>query len=1459
MKVSQMRYLSTALLLLTSMACAPSVKSVDRTQPNAVKKTQFAGLWYYRPTVTKVDAEAPFYPGMTGGTEKVRWEITEDRLIAYRSYEFIPYAEGLTDEGRDFFGSPVAAFKITKHFDIQRSYNPTTGVESGVIEENTRDRPWNEREYMRVDWTNNVVGNKTRLWMGWVNQTGLMDLYAVAKHYVQGHESNNPDRPIFTENYFDVSNVYQVEPSTGYCYYMLLFQGSQTRCGAANATMRLSFRKIDPADDYESLYYPDNLEIKDDQGNAVYLDGEDYPCDKQSPGGCYPQLFGMDERFGNFRVMRPAFDEERYFTRSGRMFMAGRFDLWEKSFDAEGARIPYPARTPKPIVYYGVAGFPEEMISAVQGFTDEWAEPLEDVVAFRMGKMVENDAKRPDRKAVQDLVGGRMFQFKENSCNPKAIKAYAEANNLNWVIEQEIGSVDRLNYVNVENICAAIQFVELQQGKTLDPKLAEEKNLKMAFSWERLGDLRFNYHNYIRTNIAGPWGVAQFAQDPESGEFIGANIANYFENAGDRISESEVDVLQWLNGDLSSEDLFAGTQARKHLKVSKRMFNKNGSGAVSDATANFLGKLEKRVIDSQGPKLFAKAVPGFEHSNFKKLWAGSELESQFLVNDDMLRSVAEAGAIPGFQLGAGEAIPADMRDKLVDKASAANWGITPENNSFELAARDLGSRAIDMAAFFDPNTAGMAQEVKGWSRDKIWNDLRVKLYRTVMAHEVGHTIGLRHNFYGSLDPLNYPRAFWYDCSDGSDNCNEGEAIQRWTMNDAPPKAGTTGDLTQLKHNEYKYASVMDYAFDIPFEGYHGLGSYDTAAVRFQYGLLVDVFDNEKISLPDARLYGDFAARCGFTSSFWGVGFLTAFGSPENLPAIFSEQRGKGNFCKTDGSAPIDATCDTKIDKLIRAMTAEVKAQANTDDQCALYTTALNKVFEGVRKYAAGEDDFKVKANNIYDARMVVGAETLLQQKKSILALTQDRSKLSTFPWAETLTEVPYKYCTDTSAGYSWPFCQRWDAGWDLAEQVQNHVQRFDRDYLFSHFRRDKLSGWGNPNGYMQSLFSRRLRHMSNVFRYYMWTRSSNLSVGRNRDFAESTYIGLNFLERVLQSPEPGRYCLSADGSKYSLWDGTSACAEPYEVGLGFGEGNYLNSTWSGDYNYQQNRLGFFYDKLAVIAQMTLSSGYFYASYDDFFDARASQLGYLRVYLDPMLQRFSALIRGDHTGYQAHVVTNAANEKYVRYTPFFDEQDTYGQETGTEGASIRNWLNTGNNSKPFPVIDPAWSWDLQFYGTAFAISNWSGVFDYVPQASDLLRIAIKGGPEDMDYQGVSVVEFTDPVTLLTYRAPSLPGRSASGSFLSNDEKVYYGNRQDRAAGHFHPWGVGGQLLTEANTILTRPDGYNAAKTACDAGTAGAWASPVAACEAFEKVGRELRQKVEYINIVRKFVARAGGSI
>ena len=92
-------------------------------------------------------------------------------------------------------------------------------------------------------------------------------------------------------------------------------------------------------------------------------------------------------------------------------------------------------------------------------------------------------------------------------------------------------------------------------------------------------------------------------------------------------------------------------------------------------------------------------------------------------------------------------------------------------------------------------------------------DLSISVYRATLAHELGHNLGLRHNFIGSFDKANWKFA-------------------------------------PSEKSDRDYSSVMDYlASD---EHYDGIGPQDVAAIRAAYSGMIETNTGELISLAEVR-------------------------------------------------------------------------------------------------------------------------------------------------------------------------------------------------------------------------------------------------------------------------------------------------------------------------------------------------------------------------------------------------------------------------------------------------------------------------------------------------------------------------------------------------------------------------------------------------------------------------------
>jgi len=92
----------------------------------------------------------------------------------------------------------------------KREYNPQTGEELNIIGENTTDRPWYQRDYMRVDWSANQVESSNSFDPLAMLKAGGQELETLAYRV----DPTDPDAPVFIpdEGYFDVTNKVYVKP-----------------------------------------------------------------------------------------------------------------------------------------------------------------------------------------------------------------------------------------------------------------------------------------------------------------------------------------------------------------------------------------------------------------------------------------------------------------------------------------------------------------------------------------------------------------------------------------------------------------------------------------------------------------------------------------------------------------------------------------------------------------------------------------------------------------------------------------------------------------------------------------------------------------------------------------------------------------------------------------------------------------------------------------------------------------------------------------------------------------------------------------------------------------------------------------------------------------------------------------------------------------------------------------------
>jgi hypothetical protein len=195
-------------------------------------------------------------------------------------------------------------------------------------------------------------------------------------------------------------------------------------------------------------------------------------------------------------------------------------------------------------------------------------------------------------------------------------------------------------------------------------------------------------------------------------------------------------------------------------------------------------------------------------------FVGSDIEREFLTRPEDLIVASRGAWRPGM----------DVPEDLYAQASVTGRMLDLRERRLT-TQRYLQERTMCPMAELDGAMVGLAKSLRGKSHQEKFDVLRKAVFKAVALHEVGHNVGLRHNFEGSMDALNYDKAFW-------------------DIEAAHPRNEQL--KLEASQPEYKYSSIMDYHGKTNAD-FRGLGLYDKAAIKFGYGQLIETFADAAVS------------------------------------------------------------------------------------------------------------------------------------------------------------------------------------------------------------------------------------------------------------------------------------------------------------------------------------------------------------------------------------------------------------------------------------------------------------------------------------------------------------------------------------------------------------------------------------------------------------------------------------
>ena len=1444
-------------LAAVATGCGDAI-DINRVGPNAVEKKLLDGEWYYRATV--VDKQYGTYDtftGSEGGLERIKWEITENKLIGYRSYERVPGSDP-SDPGEQ---NVIVEFPILKHFDIKRQYNPINGVESNVIEENDYDRPWYERDYVRVGWNSNDARG---LDIGTVNASGGVVVDAVQRN--SNETPNYPWKVRISDNYIE-STIDGFRPADRYvCYYL----DGVSPCNGASVKTKLSFLRVPQDNDYQALDYPDYIEnvtgntvivgtnepvltstsndfgpfvrpclraemgqdgtstmlVKFDVTNAgagitdgartcntdtgalgddpadctevtvtcdtagsdnlvAVTPGNGSACDPNhhSPDDCVELTTTVFSRFGFFRTDRFQVDRENGSQYNSRERLINRHNIWAKSIADDGKVIPLGRRPVKPIIYYLNVGFPTDLLDATtKTLADNWNSAFMDAVATARGVETSELPENLNEGFDGFPKVTRMFEIRQNSCNLDSANAYADEHDMRGDLAEN--GIASIAYGNLEESCAVLEFASkarADNGEDID-----------VFTWEQLGDLRYNFLNWVaKAELAGPLGYGPSASDPLTGEIISSN-ANIYGASLDTYANWGADIVQLLQGEITEGDIINGTVAREHVEGVRARWAKKLSKEKVDGFLRLFDQRANRMSDND---YFVRLPTTALNRGLDKLKA-SGLEEEMLMTTETFRlfgndarSLRDGRITPSMLENARPSNWAreHVPQQMLVAANAGNAGsladapftlpneeaskLSPQGKLEELSDYLGRKNFCFLSAQVEPAVADLAAHLTDKSREEVVKTIREQVFIGVTAHELGHTFGLRHNFEGSADALNFFPQYWGVGADGLRPQNQ-------------DLLGLQGDTP--RQSELMYSTVMDYHQRFNSD-WNGIGLYDRAAIKLGYAESVEVFDESE---------GEFVARDWINQTF--------LLDPQDYPKLVG---GRDN----DGS----------IDRLF----ADAYEAAAGGDE-----TALLDIKGAATVPAAPQNLFKRKAIPI---KQWIHEELLqsftrglddsecgdfnVREQQGCMEFFLNSSGLNSDDGHLAKVTVPYSFCSDEFAFGGNLTCNRYDMGATSSEIVKNAGEMYEFYYPFDAFRRDRVlnpfTSWAG--GYMNRLYSRTYQPMLNAYRYfYYYRRAQTLRVYPTiRDWGTAALQGMDFFVRVLQQPEPGKYC--KQGDTYVAEADATDCTDSVNIGLD--QGRVFHSNWDSEYDFRPINLGNYWDKVLALQAITSSDAFFFRDFSQETNRGAFSIGYYRIFQNEMLDLFGAVMRNDTSVFAPHVAdTDGDGKAEVLYQPFL-KTGIYGEPLPDDGASEGD-----------PVV-PATSYQLRNYAAIFGMINMTSTLDQTLDFAQRARVTIEGQAGDptidldIDGDGTDDLQqavFEDPISRLTYR-----------SAATNDEAH----------------SVSGKLLEDANAFKTAT--WEPAKAALDAAEAGTdEAAKRAARVEFDRANNKLQEKIQIIDFM-----------
>lgn len=1401
-------------LAWASVGCAGERDPINRVQANAMPKSFFIGNiadnnddpeFYMRNTVVDVPYGAAqdglFTATYAQPTNRIKWEVQERALIARSTFERIQDSDNKGNR-RTKDGQVVAMFAIESHFDIRRDYNPGTGEESNTIVENGSDRPWYQREFMRVDWSRNLVTDGYE-----VDTLSQLGLYGGVKFDPVSYkvdDPNDPNAPAFApeEGYFDVAakafaTPQMVDTPWGAfpaCFFFGVHPAGN--CNPTELTLRLSFKKVTETD----------YEPSDWDGTRMDAFGAFY-----SSRYGYERNYGiLDQNWHRLAAKYNMFERNHISQKSegGEVFAQCNVDYWRDEngeiqkfrTNASGAIVSDPA-TGLPIPDPNGKPLAGSSVAAGQARN-----------ANRWKILDQNENKTDDECEFKDSSGkllhagsrcdtlARRCTLPLHERKVKTIPWYYGGDGPADLFPSTAAATEQWNVAAKQALQAGMKVDAQRVGADASKFITDEeqiakrdgaaKDLTEVFvlchspvletdhkacgkpgTIARIGDLRYNSVNIINTpQDPSPWGIMVDGDDPLTGEKVNTSV-NEWGHILDIVSQSTVDYIKWVNGEISDEAItggqymldwtngskFAAKATEQKVLSEQEVQTRLASVLSADGNGNFY----KRNVLHKGDQLpMAEMLGKLKAQGQARKKSGVALDRDAEIEarrKQLVGSKFEAMlATKEMQVMAG--IPANRAgqismddDSMLSRVSPLR-GQNPQmrrwlENLKNQRAHEHASCTVEAPLPDATGIIGLARQAKSlyplpaaddadFAGKKIKRDrdmfqwIREQFHISVILHEMGHSMGLRHNFVGNFDALNFHTQYWQlRTRNGKEKACEAEGGGIGGARSFKPH--TNGEdcvggrwfdpITETEQNgilpRWGSSTVMDYPGDYS-QDMNGLGKYDKAWMRFMYADVVDV---------------DVDSNTGKKQSYYP----------------FMSDRNSGGVL-----GPFLMPSYWKLNDMF-----------NLVGECPEGGDASNPLSVKCSGY-------KLDFRKIYDMQDASG--------------TTRTTDFGAIGWsgnfnrdADGYSRHPYMFSSDEFADGGNVSVYRHDAGADLYEQAQYFINSYENRYVWDNFRRNRVMF--NVGGTVNRTLARYFDKMTATTKAMGLILDGGPGDGQYLGHEElllthalASSMGFEEFIKVLTRPEPGAYrfarsrdlsdtCTNKSYAEVAEYYADDLCnpnereTTPPAFTLKVGQGvRYMHNEYDYSKGYEWSDylrwVGSYYEKVYITYFLTEAyNNFLQNSRDDYVDGRDRNINYARIYPEQMRRLTASMMQNDFTLYAPYVLPQ-----------------TSGFNTSADPVQ---WLpldrftssDPGTVSPTYPAgavrINPLVGWEQQFpaiifnylYGSTTLNMDWN----------NQLRVWYPDSDGSLPVPLTEQIRYQDPISGVLYAARSYGKETIAG--------------------------------------------------------------------------------------------------